>query len=494
MSESNNKRVVKKSKTKKMSIKVSTEDKDSPMKNNLNGDKNSKSKGSNPNKTETKEETLEMRVSKLLENNQNLEKELNIITEQLKSEKEDGFKDLDNLNKEINNLNKSQTKASKDNKNLLNKLKKMEEEVSKKFQDKFKISRVIEKQKAIAQERDINKEIKSKENEKNNVQKDIKINKKEIDRLNKILEENQGEGEKKLDQQYLELKEKIDTLQKEVDGLNLIKFQHKYCSKNTNILKNKLNVLTIDYEFEAKRKTMISSIPPKIEKERKEEEDIQRINYGNTIRRRMLKSTKNKYDSKKVQTINHRSYNFLQNELNKNLEKKRNNSSNKNRNQEIEVEKSNKKEGPNVYLFTEAEKEVFKKLVPNSYFNNVNEKANQKESELKEIEENNQEQKILKKKLYMDNLRYDEINLKQKELRMIKNNLMSNHIKNNKKIIDMKNQIKKMETNITRENKKIERIVIKNNNLKEIIDKFKQKLKEENGENEENEDNKEAEE
>ena len=57
----------------------------------------------------------------------------------------------------------------------MNKLKKLEGEVSKKFQDKFKVSKVIEKQKAIIQERDINKEIKSKENETKNVQKDIKF-------------------------------------------------------------------------------------------------------------------------------------------------------------------------------------------------------------------------------------------------------------------------------------------------------------------------------
>ena len=72
---------------------------------------------------------------------------------------------------QIEKLNKSQTKESNQNKTLLNKLKKLEGEVSKKFQDKFKVSKVIEKQKAIIQERDINKEIKSKENETKNVQK-----------------------------------------------------------------------------------------------------------------------------------------------------------------------------------------------------------------------------------------------------------------------------------------------------------------------------------
>ena len=482
MSESNNKRVVKKTKTKKMNIKVSTEDKDSPMPNNLNADKNTKTKGSKSDIKEEQEETLEQKVANLLENNQNLENELGSVKDQLKTEEEDGIKNIGSLNEKIDKLNKSQAKESKVNKNLLNKLKKLEEEVSKKFQDKFKISRVIEKQKSIAQERDINIEIKSKENEKNNVQKDININKKEIERLNRILEDNQEGGEKKLDQQYNELKEKIEKLQKEVDDLNIIKFQHKYCSKNTYILKSKMNVLSNDCEFESKRKTMISSVPSKQEKKEKEEE-IERINYGNIIRKKMLKVTKNKYDSKKVKTISYRSYNFLQNGLNENNKKKRNNSSDV-KEEEGETEDTNKH---NIYLFTEAEKEVFKKLVPNSYFNNVNDKANQRENEIKQLVENSKEQQGLKKQLYMDNLRYDEINLKQRELRLIKSNLMVDHIKNNKKILEMKNKIKKMENEINKETKRLERVVVKNNNLKEIIDKYIKKMKEQNEDNKESE-------
>ena len=48
MSDEKNRRVVKKTNTKKMSIKVSTEDKDSPLVNKLNKDKNSTSKNTKP--------------------------------------------------------------------------------------------------------------------------------------------------------------------------------------------------------------------------------------------------------------------------------------------------------------------------------------------------------------------------------------------------------------------------------------------------------------
>ena len=79
-------------------------------------------------------------------------------------------------------------------------------------------------------------------------------------------------------------------------------------------------------------------------------------------------------------------------------------------------------------------------MVPNEYFNNMNVKVNERENEIKEIEEAYQDKKGLKNNLYLDNLIYDEINLKEKELKMIKSNLMATHIKNNKKIMDMKNR------------------------------------------------------
>ena len=72
MSDEKNRRVVKKTNTKKMSINVSTEDKDSPLVNKLNKDKNSTSKNTKP---DTKvnspqvEDDLEIRYNKLLEQN-----------------------------------------------------------------------------------------------------------------------------------------------------------------------------------------------------------------------------------------------------------------------------------------------------------------------------------------------------------------------------------------------------------------------------------------
>lgn len=140
--------------------------------------------------------------------------------------------------------------------------------------------------------------------------------------------------------------------------------------------------------------------------------------------------------------------------------------------EEEKIGNNKKKDIQNVYLFTEAEKEVFQKIVPNELFNNLNDKFNEKEIEVKKIEETFKEQKEQKKKLYLDNLKYDEINLKKKELRMKKTNLMSENIKNNKKINEMKNIIKRKQKEIDNENRKIARFTEKNSTMHAILKKY----------------------
>ena len=340
------------------------------------------------------------------------------MKEELKSEEQKTVDEIDSLNKELEDLSKTKNNVCNKNKTLMNRLKKMEGEISEKFKDKFKISKVIEKQKYNIYNRDINTEIKSKENEKNNVQKDIKYNQREIDRLNKILEDNNETEGGKLEDQYIELKKDIEQIQKELNELNQIKFEHKSCSKNATMLKSKLNVLFNDIEFESKRKIMISSIPPKKEKTTLIQNNKQN-KYGTRIRKNMLENATNRYNAKNVIFINQRSYNFIKNEINENEKERLNNSSDKINKEDLEEGKpkgNNKnKDTQNVYLFTEAEKEIFKKIVPEDLFNNLNEKYNQKESEMKEIEETCKEPKEIKKKLYLDNLKYEEINLKQHE-------------------------------------------------------------------------------
>ena len=490
MSDESNRRVVKKTNTKKMSIKVSTEDKDIPSSNNQNKDKNSKSKNTKSDaqvKSPQKEVDLETRYSQLLEQNQNLETEIQTIKDELQSELERTMSEVGSLNNKIENLTKEEINVCKENKSLLNQLKKMDKEISTKFTEKFKLSKIIEHKNAENFNKIKNNEIKSKENEKNNVQKDIKINQRDIERLNKILEDTkEGEEGKKLELKYDKLKKQIEEIQKEVNELNIIKLHHQNCLKDTSILKIQLNVLNNDIEFEAKRKSMIEIAPPKKEKSSiKTKEYISgnnRIQYGLKVENKMIKSTQNKYNARKAQYFNQKSYNYLKDEMKEIENKKKSNSSKKLNKVEYDPEKeaNNKlKEVPKPYLFTEVEKELFKTLMPNEFFNNLNKKYNQKENEMKEIEETTKPPKDLKTKIYLDNLRYEEINLKQRELKMKKANLMAKHTKNSKKILDMKSRIKALQKDIDRENRKILRMTEHNNSINEVIKKYYEKMKKE---------------
>ena len=471
-----------------MSIKVSTEDRDAPSNKELNkGNTKSKFKAKYP----SQGENAEMILPQLLENNQNLENELEDIKIELKTEEKKTINNLDSLNKELEELNKVQINVCNKNKSLLSRLKEMEKEINKKFDEKFKVSKVLEKQKSSLYKRNIDIEIKSKENEKNNVQKDIKYNQKEINRLNKILEENNEKEGNKLEENYNELKKNIEKVQKEVNDLNQIKFAHKFCYTNTTILKSKLNVLFNDIEFERKRGIMFSYGQPKKEMNTVNQDNKRNI-YGTKVRKHILKNIVNKHDLKDVQFVSQKSYDFLKNQMVEDGKGKLNNSYdkiNKGNLEEEKVENNNNKNKDNikVYLFTEAEKELFKKIVPNELFNNLNDKFNQKESEMKEIEETCKEPKELKRKLYLDNLKYEEITVKTKELRIKKANLMAENTKNNKKIFEIKNRIKMKQREIDKENKKIIRFTEKNNSLNEVIKKYiaerkkqKEEIKEKN--------------
>ena len=309
MSEGSNRRVVKKNKTNKMSIKVSTEDRDEPLSKDLNKDN---TKTNIKGKYSTKEGIPETTLTRLLEENQNLENELENIKEELRSEEKKTITDLESLNKELEVLNKTQNNVCTKNKSILNKLKEIQKDINVKFAEKFKVSKVLENKRSNLYNKNIDIEIKSKENEQNNVQKDIKFNQREIERLQKILEENKEKEGSKVEENYNEVKKNMESLQKEINDLNQIKFEHKNCIKNINILKNKLNVLFIDMEFEKKRLVMNSTVQPKKEMNSLNE-NSKRSDYGIKVRNNVLQNTKNRYDFKDVELVNKKSYDFLKN-------------------------------------------------------------------------------------------------------------------------------------------------------------------------------------
>jgi hypothetical protein len=501
MSEGTNKRTVKK--TKKgdtMNIKVSTKDndiltKDNEINLNIEGQKKKKttSKNSTIIKSPIKEESednIERRISKLIEKNKKCKQELDTIKSNIDTQNDTELSEILSLNEKLSALEKEQISKSNENKTLLDKLKKMEEEVSKRFSNKFKISKIIERQKKSENKRDINKEIKVKEKEKTIVQNDIKFNQKEIKKLNKLIEENKDGCEQKLNTELQELNSKINILQKEIEELNKIKLKHKLCQQNEHKLKSKLNVLSSEYDFESKKGNMIETEP-----EKKEQTKIKNVNmtmvYGEKVRKQALSQVKNKYNSK-IKLVNYKSYNFLLDELNynktigehvgslyQNLQEK---SLQTGENVEIpdfstylknEISVRIDTKSPKNYLFSDKEKEVLKKLLPDRYYNNYNEKFNKVETELTEIEEKFKDNKNIKNEIYMDNIKCDEQNLKLKELGNIKANLTLSNSKNNKKIVELKKKIQMLNNDIKKEDKMVQKKEKINNIIRKKIETLK---------------------
>ena len=476
MTEGENKRMVKKTKNdNRMNIKVSTQDKTILLKdNNVNINIDGKTK-----------EPIDVRISKLIEKNKQSQIEIDTKKAELKEKAEKEIAQILELNGKITTLEKEQVNKYNENRNLLSKLKGIEEEVTKKFSGKFKLTKVFDRQKKNANFRNFDIEIKSKEKQKEIVQKDIKYEKKQIEKLNKLLEKNKDVNEQKLNEELNEINEKIKIMKKEIEKLKRIKMVHKICKNNINILKSKINVLENDIEFESKKSNMI-------ETEKKEPTVIQNVNmtmvFGEKVRKKLLKTTKNKYSSK-MKIVNYKSFNFLLNDNKK--EKESRNKSYKTLSEQNIQTSSNMNvsdyysllrndinckidtKSPKNYLFTEQENYMLKKILPSDYYNNCNERYNKMEHQLTEIGDKFKEHDQIKKDIYLNNIKYDALNLKLKESSKIKANLSVDVSKNFKKISELKRKIKVYKDEIEKQSSILTKKTNDKNLLKKRIDVLK---------------------
>ena len=496
MSEGQNKRKVKKTKNNAiMNIKVSTQDKDILSKDNeinlnIEGTKKAKGKNATLNSTVKKEEKIETRISNLIQQNEKLTKELDQIKSNIKIIEEKEISEIVSLNQEFSTKESEQVKLYKDNQVLLSNLKKIDEEVANRYADKFKISKLISKQKKMANVTNLDTEIKSKEIQAENIQKFINYNKKEVQKLKDLLEQYGENTEEKLSEELNELNAKINEIQIEIKRLNHIKLQHKHCQKQKYILQSKLNVVSNDLEFESKKSNMI-------ETEKKEPTKIKNVNmsmeYGEKVRNKSLQNAKNKF-SNKIKILNYKSYDYLINEFNENRKSKDNLTiSYKNEDKSNNLKTSGNIENsalssyfrdvnhkidtstPKKYLFNEKEKEVLKKLIPNEYYNNINEKYKNAENQLTEIEDMFKDNDAIRNQLYYDNVRNEAVNLKLKEQIQIKTNLNIDYNKNHKKMTDLKKKIKELTDSMNIQESLLNKKNKRNKAIKKKIDELKQK-------------------
>ena len=491
-----NKRTVKKNTnkcTKTMNIKISTEDKDT-VKKNSKGNKN------NTSLTEQSELNIFQKTKKL-------ENELNKLNLEIKIEEEKDFDEINSLKTNLSELETKQVELSKENKKIMSKLKGLETEVNEKFNGKFKLSKIVENSKKLSNKPDVEKLIKAREKQVITAQKNIKYMEKEYTKLSDLIEKSKNGEENKLADELSELNKKIANLEKEIQNLYTIRSEHESCEKIRLSLTTQLNVLSNEIEFESKKKNMPNILDklPSIGNSKKENNESKKqkekdknmtksMEYSQKVRKDIFKDIE-KYNSK-AEIAKYKIYNSLKkdieekNEGNNITSPDKKNGEKNNQIPKIGYSLSSiavlKKEtkykiddsAPKKRLFSDKDKEILQKLIPEENLNSFNERYNNIETEINKMdEEKTKENKEIKNQIYGDKMQIDLIKIKIKELNIKiinKNNILS---KNRKKIMDLNKKIKELNLAIEKEKSIISKGTKNNELLKKIMEKIKSQKK-----------------
>ena len=503
-----NKRKIKKTKTgaKTLNIKISTEDKDIiSNNNNKKGNKQNQKSASKTNQNSTEKEDID-----IFQQTKNLNKELDSLNSKIQSSTKNGLEELKSLNDKLSELEEEQVNLTKKNYKLLSELKNIENNVSTKFEKKFKMSKIVSKQKKLANKTDLNVQIKAKEGQTQLLQKNIERNKKDLEVLQQKIEKAKDMDTKALSEELNNLNKEIEKKQNEIKNLNVYKEEHENCEKKKSTLKSKINVLSNEIDFENKRKNMSTKV---IEKKPKTKiiMSSKAQQYGKDIRAGVLENVEEKYSSKRS-LIKFKFFNYLINEFDQEIDGNTNTSRKKNNNTHLKTSSNENSKivlppylrdinskidnsSTKKHLFSDKEKEVLKVLVPEEYMTNFNERYKNIENQINEIEkETNKENEVIKSEIDNNKLKIDEIGLKIKEENIKKIVKNSEIKKNDRKISDLKKEITKIKSLIKEEEKKISKTSKSNEYIKKILNEFKKKKEEEEQEQEDNQEQEEEQE
>ena len=194
-----------------------------------------------------------------LKNLEDMNKELNSLKYQYEFEKSNTVEKMKLINDELNEKSGELKLLTKDNFKLIEKLK----DIGKNLKGDF-----LKSYKDIMKKRNISNKSKV-ENLKNDIiirEEEIKNSKKfgnaerrEKERIEKILNEVDNGMEQNLINELKELNDEIKQLKQEILELYLIKSKHKYCGRDIQNLQSKLNLYITQQEFESKRNKMLAN-------------------------------------------------------------------------------------------------------------------------------------------------------------------------------------------------------------------------------------------
>ena len=372
-------------------------------------------------------------------------KELYLLKNEYELEKAKTMESLKVLNDKLSEIDKQLKFSSKQNYQLILKLKDMESYLKKDYLKSFN-ERMKKRNLFLQNEQMLKKRNLVKDEEIKIAQKLILVEKNEHKRYENLLNDVNNGMEENINDDLKALKKEINKLNNEIEELYQIKFLHKYCQRNIQNLKKTLNLYKTEYEFESKKKDMLTNQPSQsrnkmnlITNFTQDEESDQRnlqINYSQNIRKLILKQkiprpeklniSTSRYITEKINLINRTQSNELLHE-----------GSAKNNNNK------------NINLFKEEEYNFLKKIIPSQYIDNI---KKEREEIQKSLEKNNS-----KKDNYGDiQFKLDYIELKKKEESKRYIQLLLKYRNNEKRKKEMHSQIKIYEQELKKYNKKID--------------------------------------
>lgn len=390
-----------------------------------------------------------------LKNLEDMNKELNSLKYQYESEKSNTVEKMKLINDELNEKSGELKLLTKDNFKLIEKLK----DIGKNLKGDF-----LKSYKDIMKKRNISNKSKV-ENLKNDIiirEEEIKNSKKfgnaerrEKERIEKILNEVDNGMEQNLINELKELNDEIKQLKQEILELYLIKSKHKYCGRDIQNLQSKLNLYITQQEFESKRNKMLANqsiqSPKKVNisytesnknlfNEQYDDTFAKKLKYGQKISKSIL--VKNIPRPEKLNISTYRYINSKLNLFNKTPSKKINlhNISNQSMN-----------------LFTEGEYDFLQEVIPSKYMNKYLEEFESKKKETEEIKNKFEDHNIIKEQKQQIQLKIDYIEIKLKEEEKKHLELLIKFRNNNKLKNELKLAIKKYAKNIKDTNKLIAR-------------------------------------
>lgn len=437
-------KIIKKAKP-TVSIKVSTSDKNNQTQGNVDSEA---SKSNRKKSAINKQNVMKISVTsgsktktqKQKEIMDELKNKLNLLQNKIELERQNCISENDTLNEQLKEKSQEINSIKNENDTLVKKLKKISDEIDANIQ-----MEQIYRTKTDELEKNIKKlnnsiEVRKKEIILEEKRKEKNIN--DIKKLNEIINLNDEEKLKVLYEEYTKKLEIIQNTEKEIKNLKSVYKIHSNCDKVIYYLKSKYNLLKNDFQFETKKSSMIEL-----------QNSSRSYNFSeNNIQRkkiRKIKKIKDEVDNPLCQSTRNNNRSRISKNCRNYIEKQFNDLGNDNYiNKNLSIDFNNETENANL-LFTDNEEKVLQKLIPNYYLRTLKEKFGNLESQkIEAMDKFNKGNKEVKETIKNKKIKIDLSKLNINAQKKIKANLTAKLAKTHRLIIDLKDNIKKINKEI----------------------------------------------